>query len=80
MGLMSILRPLLIADILGRDGFGAISGAIAIAPILATAAAPALGALMLAAGGPPVVYAACIGMAVAGFGIAAALLRGRESG
>jgi hypothetical protein len=74
MGLMSILRPLLIADILGRSGFGTISGAVAIAPILASAAAPALGALMLAAGGPGVIYAGCLAMAVAGWAIAAVLL------
>ncbi len=78
MGLMSILRPLLIADILGRQGFGAISGAVAMAPIIASAAAPTLGALMLATGGPVLVYAACLTMAVAGWIIAAVLLRGRE--
>lgn len=77
MGLMSILRPLLIADILGRHGFGTISGAVAMAPILASAAAPALGAVMLAAGGTGLVYAACLAMAVAGYLIAAVLLRER---
>jgi MFS family permease len=76
-GLMSILRPVLIAEILGRQGFGAISGAVAMSPILASAAAPALGALMLTTGGPGLVYAGCLGMAVAGWAIAAALLRGR---
>jgi MFS family permease len=76
-GLMSILRPVLIADILGRQGFGAISGAVAVAPILASAAAPMLGALLLTSGGPMLVYASCLTMAVAGWGIAAALLRGR---
>ncbi len=80
MGLMSILRPLLIADLLGRRGFGAISGAVAMAPILASAAAPALGAVMLGLGGPALVYAACLGMAVAGFAVAVGLLRTRESG
>ncbi len=74
-GLMSILRPVLIADILGRQGFGAISGAVAMSPILASAAAPALGALMLATGGAGLVYASCLGMAVAGWLIAAVLLR-----
>jgi len=74
-GLMSILRPVLIADILGREGFGAVSGAVAMAPILASAAAPAFGALMLAAGGPGLIYASCLLMAVAGWLIAAVLLR-----
>jgi hypothetical protein len=77
MGLMSILRPLLIADILGRSGFGSISGAVAVSPILASAAAPALGALLLAIGGTGLVYASCLAMAVSGWVIAAALLRGR---
>lgn len=76
-GLMSILRPVLIAEILGREGFGTISGAVAMSPILASAAAPALGAWMLAAGGPVAVYAACLTMALTGWVIAALLLRGR---
>jgi MFS family permease len=78
MGLMSILRPLLIADILGRSGFGTISGAAAVGPVLASAAAPALGAVMLASGGAGVVYAGCLAMAVVGWVIAAALLQGRS--
>jgi MFS family permease len=79
-GLMSILRPVLIAEILGRQGFGAISGAVAISPILASAAAPALGALMLTTGGPALVYAGCLAMAVTGWVIAAVLLRNRRDG
>lgn len=79
-GLISILRPVLVAEVLGRQGFGAISGAVAVSPILASAAAPALGALMLEAGGPVAVYAACLGMALAGWIIAAVLLRGRFGG
>jgi MFS family permease len=76
-GLMSILRPVLIAETLGRQGFGAISGAVAMAPILASAAAPALGALMLTTGGPALVYAGCLAMAVTGWAIAAVVLRWR---
>ncbi|MCU0827386.1 MAG: MFS transporter [Tabrizicola sp.] len=79
MGIMSILRPLLIAEILGREGFGAVSGAVAMAPILASAAAPALGALMLEAGGPVAVYAGCLVMAFLGWVIAAILLRLRRA-
>ena len=74
-GLMSILRPVLIADILGREGFGAVSGAVAMSPVLASAAAPALGALLLGSGGPVAVYAGCLAMAVIGWIIAAVLLR-----
>lgn len=65
-GLMSILRPVLIAEVLGRAGFGVISGAAAVAPILASAAAPLLGAGLLALGGPPLVYGACLALAGVG--------------
>lgn len=82
LGLTSILRPVLIAEILGRQGFGAISGAAAVAPILASAAAPSAGAALLTLGGPGLVYAACLALAVVGLGLMALLLarRERESG
>jgi MFS family permease len=73
-GLMSILRPVLIAEVLGRTGFGAVSGAVAVAPILASAAAPSVGAGLLTLGGPQLVYAACLGFAVMGLTLAAALV------
>ncbi len=76
-GLMSILRPVLIAEVLGRTGFGAVSGAVAVAPILASAAAPSVGAALLALGGPQLVYAACLGLAGLGLALAAALLARR---
>jgi len=79
IGLTSILRPVLIAETLGRSGFGAISGAAAVAPILASAGAPSIGAGLLAFGGPGMVYAVCLGLAVAGFGLMALLLSRRES-
>ena len=63
VGLLSILRPVLVADILGRRGFGAVSGAAAVAPILASAAAPSVGAVLLAWGGPALVFDACLAMA-----------------
>ena len=71
VGLLSILRPVLVADVLGRRGFGAVSGAAAVAPILASAAAPSVGALLLEWGGAGLVFDACLGMALAGsaFGI-----------
>lgn len=65
-GLLSVLRPVLVADRLGRAGFGAISGAVSIGPILATAAAPALGAGLLTIGGPEMIFAATLGMACIG--------------
>lgn len=77
-GLLSILRPVLIADVLGRQGFGVVSGAIAVAPILASAAAPSVGAGLLVLGGPGLVYGACLALAVLGFGLGLWLLRGRQ--
>ncbi len=66
-GLLSILRPVLTAEVMGRRGFGVVSGAVAVPAILASAAAPSVGAALLAAGGTDLVYAACLGMALAGF-------------
>lgn len=51
IGLLSILRPVLCAEVLGRRGFGAITGVIAMGPLLATAAAPIAGALLQDNGG-----------------------------
>ena len=68
VGLLSILRPVLVADVLGRRGFGAVSGAAAVAPILASAAAPLIGAVLLGWGGPGLVYGACLAMALVGLG------------
>ena len=77
-GLTSILRPVLIAEVLGREGFGVISGAAAVAPILASAAAPSVGAALLAWGGTDLVYAVCLALALAGLGLLGLLLAGRE--
>ncbi len=64
IGIMSIMRPVLIAEHLGREGFGAVSGVVAISPILASAAGPLAGALLLAAGGPGLAMAACAGLSL----------------
>jgi hypothetical protein len=74
-GLMSILRPVLVAEILGLRGFGAISGAVSVAPILASAAAPSAGAILLAGGGGALVYVSCLMLALASFAIGLVLLR-----
>lgn len=78
IGVMSILRPVLIAEVLGREGFGVISGAVAVAPILAAAAAPSVGAGLLALGGTGLVYGSCLALAVLGLGMTVLLLRGRD--
>ncbi|MCY1127944.1 MFS transporter [Frigidibacter sp. RF13] len=79
IGIISILRPVLIAEHLGREGFGAISGAIAIGPILASAAGPMVGAWLLGAGGPALVIAACAGLPLAAI-ILWATMRPRRAG
>ena len=70
IGLISILRPVLVAEVLGRRGFGAISGAVAVAPILASAAAPSVGALVLQAWGQSAVYALLAILAAGGLAVA----------
>lgn len=77
IGLCSILRPVLLAQMLGRSGFGAISGAAAVAPILGTAAGPVFGAYLLGLGGGAV-YAACMVMSVVALGLGIGILRGRS--
>lgn len=74
-GLLSILRPVLQAEKLGRRGFGAVSGAVAVAPILATAAGPSVGAWLLHHGGAAALIGACIALALLGLGLGAALVR-----
>lgn len=53
IGIMTILRPVLIAETLGPEGYGTIAGTVQVMPLLAGAAAPMLGALVLTAMGVP---------------------------
>ncbi|MDE3079406.1 MAG: hypothetical protein KGI94_05205 [Paracoccaceae bacterium] len=62
-GIATILRPVLAAEILGRERFGAIWGVLSVAPLMAQAVAPMLGALLLGFGGSAVILAA-LAMAV----------------
>jgi len=78
IGMISILRPVLIAEVLGRSGFGAISGAIASVPIFATAAAPLVGAILLESGGTTVFLIASFLMASVALSFAL-ILRGAYS-
>lgn len=52
-GVLTILRPLLVAEDLGAEGFGAISGLMSIPTLAASAVAPLLGAGLMALGGWP---------------------------
>jgi MFS family permease len=77
IGLMSILRPVLSAEVLGRRGFGAITGVMAMAPLLATASAPLLGAVLQDHGGTLELLAASLGIALLANALAA-VLRARQ--
>lgn len=68
-GLTSILRPVVAAELLGRDGFGAISGRMATLYLAASAAAPLLGAVMWGIGGADAAIA--VAFASAALGLAA---------
>lgn len=58
-GVTSITKPVVTAEFLGRDGFGAISGAQATMYMGAFAAAPALGAFLWEVGGYNLVIVVC---------------------
>lgn len=51
IGVVSVTRPVVIAQVLGREGFGAISGMMAVPVTLAIAVAPVLGAFLIDHGG-----------------------------
>ncbi len=59
-GIASIVRPVVTAELLGRTGFGAISGMLAVPYMLAGAAGPSVAALLWQAGG----YDLVIGLGV----------------
>ncbi len=75
VGLMSIMRPMLIIEVLGRRGFGAISGAAAVSPIMATAAAPVLGAYLLDQFGAGAIYGCLLGFSALALAVAWVLTR-----
>jgi MFS family permease len=70
IGVQSILRPLLTAEALGSENFGAMSGALAMAPLTASACAPFAGALLIGAGGVPALLAVSMSMGLIAFGVA----------
>jgi len=66
-GVTSITRPVVTASLLGRTGFGAISGAMALPFVAATALAPIAGSLVWGWGGYDLVIALLIAVILAGF-------------
>ncbi|QYK41075.1 MAG: MFS transporter [Paracoccaceae bacterium] len=79
MGVMTILRPVLIADVLGREGYGAMAGMLQVPGLIASAMAPVLGAVLMQAGGADLVTAAAGTLALAAMMIARAV-RGSQRG
>jgi predicted MFS family arabinose efflux permease len=53
-GLVGILRPVVVREVMGEENLGATAGAVARPALLAIAATPFLGAVLLAEGGPSV--------------------------
>ena len=68
IGMSSILRPVMTAELLGRAHFGIISGFLAIPSILAAALAPTLAALVWSMGGYEMVILMAVATTVVGLG------------
>ena len=67
IGVTSIMRPVIIADLLGRKDFGVISGLLAIPYMGGYALGPTMAALFWEAGGYDLVLLVAMAMAVIGF-------------
>lgn len=65
VGLVSVMRPVVTAQLLGHEGFGAISGVLSVAPTLGMALAPVIGAGLYAFGGVSGVLLFALGVAIA---------------
>jgi hypothetical protein len=76
LGISSILRPVLTAEALGLEDFGAISGTLAIAPLGASAIAPFFGAVLIGAGGVTLFLSVTLALTLCAFA-AALWLRSR---
>ena len=66
-GVTSITRPVVTAELLGRRGFGAVSGALALPFVAATALSPSAGSLIWSWGGYDAVIAALVITVLFGF-------------
>ncbi|WP_114965141.1 MFS transporter [Alkalilacustris brevis] len=74
-GLMSILKPVLVAEALGHAAYGALAGSLATGALLGMAAAPFLGAVLIEAGGAAALILVALGMALAALVCALLVLR-----
>jgi MFS family permease len=70
MGIMTILRPALVAQTLGRAQFGAISGMLSISSLGASAVAPLVAAVLFEGFGPMGMIGASFAMALGALGLA----------
>ncbi len=70
MGIMTILRPALVAESLGREQFGAISGMLSISSLGASAVAPLIAASLFESVGPMGMIGASFAMALGALGLA----------
>lgn len=70
MGIMTILRPSLVAESLGRAQFGAISGMLSISSLGASAVAPVIAAALFESAGPMGMIGASFAMALCALGLA----------
>lgn len=73
MGVMTILRPVLISDVMGPDNYGAVAGAIQMPALVAGAVAPMLGALLIEGPGLWALMAASLAFSLAAAGVLRAL-------
>ncbi len=79
IGMMSILKPVIIADVLGRRGFGTVAGTISVATQTGTAAAPVAGALVQGAGGMTGMIGFAAVLALAAAALMALVYRGKAA-
>ena len=75
VGVMTIMRPVLISEVMGPAGYGAIAGTIQIPALLAGAMAPVLGAVMLDGFGVTGVLGLSLLILTASIGMLSVLLR-----
>ncbi|MEM7112846.1 MAG: MFS transporter [Chloroflexota bacterium] len=81
-GVTSIMRPLVISELLGSENFGVIAGMLAIPFLIGAAAAPTVAALIWEAGGYGLVIQVAGGAIIVGFAallLAAAQVKSQEA-
>jgi len=77
-GVTSIVRPVITAELLGRENFGVISGMLAVPFMLGYAAAPTVAALIWSFGGYDMVIT--LAMVISGIGLITLLMAQRAAG